>query len=304
MDRININYAKFVLWMAVYFLAYVAVALSIRSLSKFFNIFEIVIIRSAGSLLIAGVILIFSHASLRIRYSSFEIKRNALHLLGSVAFVWSLINAPVYLVSKIEFMAPIISMIIGLVIFKERARAASVVGALFIVIGIIITLLSSNLYDQSALLIFVFSAVFLLTITNMMLKTLVRMDKIYLIIFKMHLMQLPVYCAILALLFPGWAQETSVLFEKIDISGWILIAISSISLVLAGYITQASLASASRYSSPLQLCAADVLRLPVMAVVGYIVFSEAIGLHLLLPSVLVMIGSVIMSMPERKATSV
>lgn len=299
MDRINNDFAKFLMWMSLYLSAYIAVALSIRHLSEFFNIIEIVAIRSAGSLFVAGIVLARSGIALSASFSAREVIRSALHIVGSLAFVWSLINMPVALVSTIEFVGPIFAALVGFFVFKNRIALYPRIGMFFIACGVIVILYLNRSGDYGGILLVAVLAVCVLTITNLMLADLAKTGSSSSIIFKMHLIQLPVYVVLLFFVYPDWVQSVSDVAQKATFSTWVGIAIASFALIAAGYVTQASMASASRYGSPLQLCAADVLRLPMMAGVGYLVFSETIGLTLLLPGILIMIGSIMMSLPSR-----
>ncbi|WP_284178441.1 hypothetical protein [Rhabdaerophilum sp. SD176] len=299
MDRINNNFAKFLMWMFLYLSAYIAVALSIRHLSEFFNIIEIVAIRSAGSLLVAGVVLAKSGISLNSKFSFHEVTRSALHIVGSLAFVWSLVNMPVALVSTIEFVGPIFAALVGIFVFKNKMETYPRIGLALMFFGIVITLALNNTSDYGYILLVALSAVCILTVTNLMLADLAKTESSSAIIFKMHLVQLPIYVILLFFIYPDWFQSVRNVSQNATFSTWIGIAIACFALIAAGYVTQASLASASRYGSPLQLCAADVLRLPMMAGVGYVAFSETIGLTLLLPGILIMIGSIMTSLPSR-----
>lgn len=299
MDRINNNFIIFLMWMCLYLSAYIAVALSIRYLSNFFSIVEIVTIRSAGSLFVAGAVLAISGISLISKFSVLEVTRSALHIIGSLAFVWSLVNIPVALVSIIEFIGPIFAALVSIVVFKKKLYAYSRIGLILIFFGIVITIaLYEKDYQQDILFVTVI-AVCILTITNLMLADIAKTQPSSSIIFRMHLIQLPFYVFLLNFTYPDWVQSVPDVSQNVTFSTWIGIAIASFALIAAGYVTQASLASASRYGSPLQLCAADVLRLPLMAGVGYLVFSETIGLTLLLPGLLIMIGSILTSLPSR-----
>ena len=299
MDRISNNFTKFLMWMLLYLSAYIAVALSIRHLSEFFNIIEIVAIRSAGSLLVAGVVLAKSGISLNSKFSFHEVTRSALHIVGSLAFVWSLVNMPVALVSTIEFVGPIFAALVGIVVFKNKMEIYPRIGLALMFLGIVITLALNKTSDYGYILLVALSAVCILTVTNLMLADLAKTESSSAIIFKMHLIQLPIYVILLFFIYPDWFQSVRNVSQNATFPTWIGIAIACFALIAAGYVTQASLASASRYGSPLQLCAADVLRLPMMAGVGYVAFSETIGLTLLLPGILIMIGSIMTSLPSR-----
>jgi drug/metabolite transporter (DMT)-like permease len=287
------------MWMCLYLSAYIAVALSIRHLSNFFSIVEIVTIRSAGSFLLAGAVLANSGVSLRSKFSVLEVTRSALHIIGSLAFVWSLVNIPIALVSTIEFIGPIFAALVSIVVFKKKLDKYRQIGLILIFCGIVITLgFYEKIYQQNILFVTVI-AVCILTITNLMLADIAKTQPSASIIFRMHIIQLPFYVFLLNFTYPVWVQSVPDVSQNVTFSTWIGIAIASFALIAAGYVTQASLASASRYGSPLQLCAADVLRLPLMAGVGYLVFSETIGLALLLPGLLIMIGSIMTSLPSR-----
>lgn len=114
MDWLKRRFLAFSVWMLAYFLAYIAVAIAIRYLSHSFRIVEIAAIRSAGSLILAGFFVFRSKAALHQLAGmqfGYHIQRSLIHLIGSLALIWSLANLPLGFIATIEFSGPLLSLI-------------------------------------------------------------------------------------------------------------------------------------------------------------------------------------------------
>jgi drug/metabolite transporter (DMT)-like permease len=222
-----------------------------------------------------------------------------IHLIGSLALIWSLANLPLGFIATIEFSGPLFAAILGLVVAGLIPGAVACLGLSLIAVGSAYLLFSQGVSHDPRLLIPV-GAVALLTITNLMLVRLAESKSIVLIVFVMHAVQLPVYlCALLiGLDVGGAAQPRDVHLE--DVLG---VSLAVAVLMLAGFVTQTALANASRYGSALQLCAADTLRVPFLTLIGYFVFKEMLSESVVLPGLLVVAGAIITSLPQSRARS-
>jgi drug/metabolite transporter (DMT)-like permease len=302
MGWLNRRFFCFSAWMATHFLAYIAVAISIRYLSFYSRIVEIAAVRSAGSLIIAAFVVFKINAD---RPKPIEqgvqlhIQRSLIHLVGSLALIWSVANLPLGFTATVEFSGPLFAALIGIAISARYPGSTASVGLALIAFGSAYLLYTQGVSQDVRLLIPV-GAVALLTITNLMLSRLAQDSDVFLIVFIMHGIQLPIYIAILVFnLDPAPAVQA----PDIDTLGILSILAAAIALMVAGFVTQIALASASRYGSPLQLCAADTLRIPFLTVVGYVAFGELLKNSALLPGLIVIAGAVITSLPRGRTQS-
>ena len=296
MDRLSRPFLLFAVWMLAYFLAYIAVAVAIRFLSYRLSIIEIAAIRSAGSLAIAGFLVLRSEPLRRqlpaIRLQS-HVMRSLIHLVGSLALIWSVANLPLGFIATVEFSGPLFAALIGLIVAGRTPGPVAGFGLAMIAFGSGYLLLEQGVSQDGRLLMPVV-AVALLTVTNLMLARLAETRNVILIVFLMHAVQLPVYIAIF-LVTPG-ATQTLPAPDMATLAG---LALAAFTLMAAGLVTQTALANASRHGSPLQLCAADTLRVPFLTIVGYAVFHELLDTDLLLPGLLVVAGAIVASLPRQ-----
>lgn len=305
MDRTSRDFARFVSWVAAHLLAYAAVAIAIRYLSRHIQIIEIAAIRSAGSLIIAGAILRFAKPSSKSTAPQIgeDLVRSLLHLVGSLALIWSVAHLPLAYVATIEFTGPLFAAFAGWLIGRKLPGRTGAVGLAIIAGGCVMLLQRQGVANDIHLMMPVL-AVMLLTTTNLMLARLARTRRVASIIFVMHAIQLPVYLALLIWLSPDWGEALIAKAAAWSSVEWIAILLCVLVLSLAGFVTQAALANASRHGTPLQLCAADIIRLPMIALVGLVVFRESIEVSLIVPGLIVLAGSVIAALPSRAGSAV
>jgi drug/metabolite transporter (DMT)-like permease len=298
MDWLSRRFNLFAAWMVAYFLAYIAVAISIRYLSYFFSIIEIAAIRSAGSLAIAAF-LVFRSAQIRRQLPGLGLRhhilRSVIHLCGSLALIWSVANLPLGFIATVEFSGPLFAALIGFVVFRRLPHSTAMLGLALIAIGSAYLLLAQGVAQDARLLV-PLVAVGLLTVTNLMLARLAETKNVMLIVLVMHCVQLPLYAAIF-LLSPNRTELGDL--HGFDVDTKLGLAVAAFVLMIAGFVTQTALASASRYGSALQLCAADTLRVPFLTIIGFVVFSEMLDPRLLLPGALVVAGAIVVSLPRR-----
>jgi drug/metabolite transporter (DMT)-like permease len=299
MDRPDRNLAAFAGWMSAYLAAYVAIALSIRTLSASFTIIEIAILRSCGSLVIAVVLLLLNPpdkpllADVRLRD---DVARSLLHMAGSLALIWSVASLPLALVTTIEFSGPLFAALIVYAVSRRLPEKVPAFGLAMVAAGMAL-LLGPFDSDVGYGLLVPLGAVAALTSTNILLAKLAARRSTLTIILLMHLIQLPLYLALAAFVPAEWLGG-----PRPDIAGLqplqiALIAAATLALVVGGFMTQAALANASRHGSPLQLCAADVLRVPLITLAAFLALGQAPMAEMLLPGLLVICGALVSSLP-------
>lgn len=305
MDRADRDFTRFVSWVSAHLLAYAAIALAIRYLSRHVNIIEIALVRSAGSLMIAGLLLRLGNSSPKSGRPQIteDVLRSLLHLIGSLALIWSVANLPLAYVATIEFTGPLFAALAGWFIGRQLPGRASAFGLAVIGLGCTMLLRSEGVSGDIRIMMPVV-AVMLLTTSNLLLVRLARTRRVVSIIFVMHAIQFPAYLALLTWLSPDWGSRLIVRTEAWTTAEWAGVIASGLVLSFAGFVTQAALANASRHGTPLQLCAADIIRLPLIALLGFLAFHEVLDMSLVVPGLIVLTGSVIAALPSRSGSTV
>lgn len=305
MDRTDRDFGRFVSWVLAHLFAYAAVAVAIRYLSHHIEVIEIAALRSAGSLVIAAALLRSSAAGSRSGTMEIgeDIVRSLLHLVGSLALVWSVAHLPLAYVATVEFTGPLFAALAGWLIGRKWPGRAGATGLAIIAGGCIMLLQRQGVGGDFRIMMPVL-AVMLLTTTNLMLARLARTRRVASIIFIMHAIQLPAYLGLLTWFSPDWTDTLAAKAMHWSPVEWVAILLCGLVLSLAGFVTQAALANASRHGTPLQLCAADIIRLPMIALVGFLVFREKPDMALVVPGLIVLVGSVIAALPARTGSVV
>ncbi len=306
MDRADRHFSHFVLWISIHLTAYVAVAIAIRFLADHFGIVAIAAIRSMGSLAIAGAILARRPKGIEeITGESIrdDFQRSLVHLCGSLALIWSIAELPLAFVATVEFSGPLFAAAIAWFTLHKTPDQRGWLGLGLIATGVVLLMSSQNVATDGRYLMPVL-AVGALTVSNILLARLAEKRSIASIIFRMHLIQLPLYLLIIALSFQGSTLPTMIQVSSWTPSSWLTILGAALVLSVAGFATQAALANASRHSTPLQLCAADLLRLPIIAWIGFTLFAETLSVPTILCGGIILVGSLILSLPRRLAQPV
>lgn len=289
--------------MSGYLAAYAAIALSIRILSGYLGIVEIAMLRSVGSLAIAAAIVWTSgmapaaFAGVRLREDGI---RSLLHMLGSLALIWSVAHLPLSVVSTIEFSGPLFAAALVFAATRRRPEAVPAIGLAILAIGIALLLIRLDAVPSRHLGV-ALAAVAALTASNLILARLAARRATITIILAMHAIQLPLYLLLWLTLPESWSASpvptrSGGLPMALEL---LLIAGAALALIVGGFVTQAALANASRHGTPLQLCAADALRVPLIALAAWLLLTEAPPGALLLPGLWVLCGVIVTSLPRR-----
>ncbi|MGO4173812.1 hypothetical protein [Bosea sp. TAF32] len=293
--------------MSAYLASYLAIAVSIRLLAGYLTIIEIGLLRSIGSLAIAGSIVWASgsgrqHGFLPAKPRD-DILRSVLHLAGSLALIWSLSHLPLALVTTIEFTGPLFAGVLLFLTLRRRPGTVPALGLALLASGISLLLLKLNAVPNSDIAIAI-AAVAVLTTTNLMLASLAANRSTLSIVFLMHAIQLPLYLLLWLFVPELWSpppQPYRLAFPAPELA---VIGGAVLALIVGGFVSQAALANASRHGTPLQLCSADTLRVPLITLAAYLILAELPPKDLLLPGLVVLCGVIVASLPQQAGSRV
>ncbi len=135
---------RVVFWMVGTLLSFSAMAVSIRELSHAgFNIFEILAVRSGGSLLIL-LALLAVRADLRVhalpRRMGLNTLRNTVHYASQYAWALSLTMLPLATVFALEFTMPAWTALLAVWLLHERMTPSRIGVVVFGLIGVLVIL--------------------------------------------------------------------------------------------------------------------------------------------------------------------
>ena len=178
-------------WMIASIASFVLMTVAARQLTGRMSTFEILFLRSLVALAIllalrprlgAG-----AFATHRLRL---HVARNLVHFCGQYAWVWGIAITPLAVVTAIEFTTPVWAALLAALLLGERlspprwtAIASGVTGIL------VIAHPGTSAFGRGALI--VLAGAFCFAASILVVKTLLRTDRVTAVVFYMSLMQLP-----------------------------------------------------------------------------------------------------------------
>ena len=266
------------LWMAGAIASYIASALAVRALAKNLSVFEMMSVRSASGLAVLLAIMAVwpqTRRGLTSRRIGLHLARNSVHFVGQNIWALAITLLPFATVFALEFTAPIWVALLAVMLLGERltlTRAASIALCLIGVLVILHPGLSS--FQLAALL--ALAAAFTRAFTDVVTKKLTRTETTFAILFWMNLMQLPM----------NLAGSDPSFVTRLDFS----MALPLIANTITGLSIHLCVAQAFRYGDAIVVVPLDFLRVPLIALIGWAFYGEALDALVLAGAGLIMAG--------------
>jgi drug/metabolite transporter (DMT)-like permease len=282
----NPHIGRVVLWMTGALLSFSASALAIRALGKQLNTFEILTIRTAAGLF---VLLMLAAAQpvlwreLKPRYMGFHLARNTTHFVGQFCWALAVTLLPFATVFALEFTTPAWVALLATLILGERmtpSRWGSIVLGFLGVLVIVRPGLSS--FQPMALLVLI--AAFGFAVSLIVTKQLTNRVSTFAIVFWMNLIQLPI-----ALAWPAFVAATGGPPLFVFRFGTDLI-LPTIVFGIVGLTSHYCLTQAFRSGDTTVVVPLDFLRIPLIAVVGWMFYGESIDAFVFVGAGLIICG--------------
>jgi len=275
MSRIMPVALRGALWMCGALLSFSLMAIAARELLRSMGSFEILFLRSLVSfVLMLAVLPRFGLGALRTQLFGLHVLRNVLHFGGQYAWVYAIAMLPLATVFAIEFTMPVWTALLAMLILGERLNRGRAVMLALGVVGVLIILRPGFAVVQPAALAMLAGA-FAYASVNISTKRLVKNDSAFAILFYMSAIQLPLG------LFPALPQWVAPGAADLP---WIL-AIGAAGLVAHYCITRALHIADAMLVVPI-----DFLRLPLIAVVGMLMYGEPLEAQILLGAAVIFAG--------------
>ena len=270
--------ARVVLWMIGALLSFSAMAVSIRELSATLGIMEILSARAAIGLLIVCALLAIRpelRRTLNRRRLRLHVLRNSIHFGAQYLWATSLLLLPLSTVFALEFTMPAWTMLLATLFLDERmtrSRIGAVVLGLF---GVFVILRPGIEAFHPAALV-VLAAALGYAVQNIATKKLTTTEGTFAIVFWMNVVQLP-----LGLIGadPFFATRLG-LHELPALMG----------LGIAGLSAHYCLSNAFRAGDASLVVPLDFLRIPLIAVVGWWLYGEALDFFVFAGAGLIILG--------------
>jgi len=269
---------RVILWMTGALLSFSAMAVSIRGLAGTLNIFEILSIRNG-----CGVVVLLALAAARPelraylapRRMALHAVRNGVHFAAQYAWALSLTLLPLATVFALEFTMPAWVALLAIPILGERMTASRAASVVLGFIGVLIIVRPGLTTFEPAVLL-VLAAALGYAIALIATKQLTRHVSTFAILFWMNAIQLPLGLAgsnPLFVLELGSAQLPAV-----------------IGVGIAGLTSHYCLTNAFRAGDATVVVPCDFLRIPLIALVGWLFYGERLDVFVFAGAALIIAG--------------
>ena len=247
------------LWMGGALVTFSLMAIAVRELSRVMGPFQILFLRSLVSLaLVLAVLPYFGLARLRTGRFPLHVVRNLLHFAGQFSWVYAIGLLPLATVFAIEFTMPVWTTLLAMLVLGERLNHGRAVMLALGVAGILIILRPGVAAVSPAALVMLAGA-FAYGATMVATKRLTGSESALAILFYMSLIQVPIG------FFPA-------------LPGWVAPALADAPWIFAtgacGLVAHFCLTRAFRVADATLVVPIDFLRLPLIAVVGMLLYGE------------------------------
>ncbi len=270
--------ARVVFWMTGTLLSFSVMAVSIRTLFATLNIFEILAIRN-GTALIVLLALLIVRAELRPlvkpRRFGLHVLRNSLHYAAQFCWALGLNLLPLATVFALEFTMPAWTVLLAPWLLGERLTPSRLGVVILGLIGVLIILRPGLAEFKPATLLVLLAA---LGYAGIMIQTkmLTATETTFAIIFWMSVIQLP-----MALL-----GGDVLFFTKLGADH----VLPVLGLGIAGLTSHYCLSNAFRAGDATLVVPLDFMRIPLIAVVGWLFYGEALDIFVFAGALVIITG--------------
>ena len=265
------------LWMTGTLASFTAMGVGGRELSDTLSALQISFIRATGGFLIVTALLAqFGFAQARLRRLPLHLVRNTFHFASQSLWFYSLSILPLATVFALEFTIPIWSAILAVIFLAERMNRGRTVAVAMGFVGILVIVQpGTEIFDPASIIVVVAAIGF--SVSNVCTKPLSRDHTPLAIIFYMNLIQMPLGLA--AALWVGWVWPTSA-----DLPWMIVVGASGLTAHFC--MTRAFMLADATLVLPI-----DYLRLPLAALIGYLMYDESVDAALVLGALVILGGN-------------
>ena len=263
-------------WITGALVSFLTMAIAARELSDTLSPFVIVFFRTFfGFLIISATVAFYGFKYVSTNQISFHFLRNSIHYLGVVAWIMGVGLIPLAQVFALEFSVPIWVAILATLFLKEKITTGKLIAIVLGFVGVLIILQPGIIGIEYGSIVVLFAA-FSFSIVHVCTKFLSQKDNASTILFIMFSMQLPV-SLILAFIFwtmPSWEDLPWLIFVGIT--------------ALSGHYT---LTRALMLADATVILPIDFLRMPLIAILGYFIYSEPFSVYIFIGAILIFGGN-------------
>jgi drug/metabolite transporter (DMT)-like permease len=269
---------KAALWMLGAIVSFSSMAVAGREAGRALDTFEIMMYRSLVGLLIVSAILGVSGGWSQITRRSIgtHILRNVVHFSGQNLWFYAVTVVPLAQVFALEFTSPLWVIVLSPLLLGEKLTPARAIAASVGFIGILIVARPSPDTISPGIVMAAGSAIFF-ALTAMFTKKLTRTESIGCILFWLTAMQL-----VLGLASAG--IDGSIALPDLRSAPWVLV------IGIAGLMAHYCVTNALAIAPATVVMPLDFARLPAIALVGMLLYAEALDIWVLVGAAVIFAG--------------
>ncbi|MEI8701211.1 DMT family transporter [Mesorhizobium sp. ISC15] len=277
---------KAAFWMALSIASFLAMSVAGRAATAELNVFQVLELRSViGFFILLPLVMISGgFAAMRTKRPLANIVRNVVHFIGQAAWLYALTLIPLAVLISIEFTTPIWTAILAVGFLGERLSRPKVAAIMLGLIGVMIIVRpGAGSVDPGHVV--VLGAAVCFGISVVLVKSLTRTDSVVRIIFWMLLIQ-----SVLGLV-PALYEWRN---PPLELWPWILL------IAFTGMSSHFCMARALAYADATVISPMDFLRVPLSALIGWLLYHEQIDAFTAGGALLILMGNLLNL--QRKAT--
>jgi drug/metabolite transporter (DMT)-like permease len=259
-------------------LSFSAMAVSVRGLAKVLHVFEILVVRNASGLVILLAIGLAQPDLLRtltLRRARLQLARNTIHFGAQYLWMLSVTLLPLATVFALEFTMPAYAAILAVVFLGEKVTPGRIGVVVLGFLGVLV-ILRPGIASFNPAALFVLTAAFGFAVSLIQTKALTTSETTYAIVLWMNAVQLP-----LALM--GSEPKN---FLNLGAAQ----ALPLIGVAISGLTSHFCLTQAFRYGDATVVVPLDFMRIPLIALVGWWLYGEALDTYVFAGAGLIVLG--------------
>jgi drug/metabolite transporter (DMT)-like permease len=270
---------KAALWMAGSIAAFLTMSIAGRTTTAVLDVFQVMELRSTiGFLMLLPLVwLAGGFPAMRTQRPLFHVGRNIAHYAGQFSWLYALNLIPLAQLISIEFTTPIWTALLATTFLHERLTRPRLAAIVLGIVGILIIVRPGATVIQTGHLV-VLAAAFFFGISLVVTKSLTRTDNVVRIIFWMLIIQ-----SIIGLIPAIYVWRT----PPAELWPWILL------IAFTGSASHYCLARALSHADATLVSPIDFLRVPLSALIGWLLYHEQVDVWTAAGAVLILGGNLL-----------
>ncbi|UUX50572.1 DMT family transporter [Nisaea acidiphila] len=275
-----------VLWMMGALASFTSMAVAARELTQDLSVFQISFMRTVICLaLLTPYAYKLGWQKMKTDRLKTHVGRNIIHFTGQFGWIYGVSILPLAAVFSLEFSAPIWTAILAALLLKERITRIRALSIALGFAGILVILRPGSDLMQPASFV-VIGAAICFAFTYVFTRGLAATESAFKIIFYMNLIQFPIG---LVLSVPVWITPGTEMLPFIAILG------------IGGITSHYSIARAMAHADAAVVSPLDFLRLPLVAVIGFLLYQEPWNPYVIIGGAITFSGNLLNILSEQKA---